>query len=73
MKAARFASCNQRLEYLIRVLTEQLRNRNTVYGVLAVRVFVRLIGDLVLLEHHALHLFYRSHIVRSYLQFIQIL
>ena len=46
MKAARFASCNQRLEYLIRVLTEQFRNRNAVYGVLAVRVFVRLIGDL---------------------------
>ena len=31
--------------YLIRVLTEQFRNRNAVYGVLAVRVFVRLIGD----------------------------
>ena len=39
MKAARFATCNQRFEYLIRVLTEQFRNRNTVYGVLAVRVF----------------------------------
>ena len=26
MKAARFATCNQRLEYLIRVLTEQFRN-----------------------------------------------
>ena len=73
MKATRFATCNQRLEYLIRVLTEQFRNRNTVYGVLAVRVFVRLIGDLVLLEHTHYICFIRSHIVRSYLQFIQIL
>ena len=51
MVSARLAARDQRFEHLFHILPQQLRDRHAVHRLLAVRVFVRGIGDLMLLEH----------------------
>ena len=73
MEAARLAARDQRFEHLLHILSQQLRDGHAVHRLLAVRVFVRGISDLVLFEHTHHIGFIRSHFSRSNLHFIQIL